>query len=83
MIKRYTPNLSLHSPNLCLGSHKCTMSLQDPGDAWKFAQLESLRDLLVTAADTGRFTPDPLIPFDLEPSEQVFSGFMAHYFHHA
>lgn len=86
MVEIHTKPFSL-LPKSALGvpqPYTCQlMSLQDPGDAWKFAQLESLRDMLVTAAEAGRFTPDPLIPFDLEPSEKVFSGFMAHYFHHA
>ena len=53
---------------------------QDPGESWKFADLASVKDMLLEAKQNNKFTPDPLIPFDLEPSECVFTQFMDHYF---
>ena len=45
--------------------------MQDPGDAWKFAELGSLKGVLMAAANAGKFIPDPMIPFDREPREDV------------
>ena len=55
---------------------------KDPGLAWQFADLVSLKEMLVAAAQAGKYEPDPLLPFDLEPSEELFKRYVAHYFSH-
>ena len=35
--------------------------------------------MLVTAVEKKEFTPDPLIPFEIQPSEWVFKRFWHHY----
>ena len=45
---------------------------QEPGDAWKFADLGGLVQFLETAAAHGRFVPDPRIPFTAEPSRDLY-----------
>ena len=44
---------------------------QDPGEAWKFAELDGLVAYLREAASNGQFTPDPLVPFSSMPSSEV------------
>ena len=48
-------------------------AVQDPGDAWKYAELEGLIEYLkAAAAAAGRFVPDPRIPFTAEPSRELY-----------
>lgn len=55
-------------------------AMQDPGDAWKFAELGSLKGVLMAAANAGKFIPDPMIRFDVEPREEIYRNFIDHYF---
>lgn len=41
--------------------------------------MDSLRPMLVEAASAGRYKVDPMIPFELQSSEQVFNSFVMHY----
>ena len=71
--------LSSHFPWVAL---RLANSWKDPGLAWQFADLVSLKEMLVAAAQAGKYEPDPLLPFDLEPSEELFKRYVAHYFSH-
>ena len=64
------PQVSHHPPAL----------RQDPNEAWQFADLGKVRDMLLSAAKEKKFVPDPLIPFDVAPSKHVFQAFMKAYF---
>lgn len=40
---------------------------EPPLDCWKYAHLEPFVDFIRVAAKAGQFTPDPAIPFKVEP----------------
>ena len=46
--------------------------LQDIGGDWSRAGLQPVLDLLRDAVKQGAFTPDPLIPLQIEPSPEIF-----------
>lgn len=46
--------------------------LEDICPDWSYAELEPVVALLKHASSCGIFTPDPLIPFDVQPSKSVF-----------
>ena len=50
---------------------------QDPGEAWRFAELDGLVSYLKEAARVGQFKPDPLIPFSTTPSIEVVNAVKA------
>ena len=52
-------------------------SAQDPGDAWRFAELDGLVEFLEIAAQKGRFIPYPSIPFTAIPSQEVCEAVLA------
>lgn len=52
---------------------------EDPGDAWHFAELEGLVEILRDAADQGLFMPDPNIPLSVKPSEEAFKRALANF----
>ena len=55
---------------------------EPPAGAWKFAELASLKEMLVGAAAAGAYEPDPMIPFALEPDETIYRNFVDKYFGH-
>ena len=55
---------------------------EPPAEAWKFADLASLKEMLVGAAAAGVYKPDPMIPFALEPDEKIYRNFVDTYFGH-
>ena len=59
---------------------QCQVALEDPGDAWAHADLGSLREMLLLAAKDGKFSPDPMVPFDIKPNENAFANFTRCYF---
>ena len=54
---------------------------KDMGGDWKRASLEPLVLLIKQVAGEGKFQPDPVIPLQVEPCEQVFLEVKAAYFH--
>lgn len=61
-------------------SHHPPALPQDANEAWQFADLNKVRDMLLAAAKEKKFVPDPLIPFEAVPSKDVFEAFMGAYF---
>lgn len=53
-----------------------TICYEDPGEAWKYADLDGLVTFLKTAASEGRWVPDPRIPFTAVPSSDIFNAYL-------
>ena len=47
---------------------------QDIGDDWSRAGLEPILELVRAAVRQGEFSPDPLVPIQIQPSREVFEA---------
>lgn len=60
------------------GSLYINVVVQEPqADLWDRAALDSFLPLLQQAASRGLYEPDPLIPVQVAPSQQIFESYKA------